>query len=222
MTVRQVGRSDQQRTLTVLSQRDIGKGLPEFSALTPGDAAGFRAAENFRWPLPETFMQALCGLDRQCAAGGKHPAYGAQGRPVEVVAHALEQRRAGHPGEGRVFAAGALQVFRKGQLPTQERAPGAQWPKHPKQQAVDVLGGDAANDARRAQVGAPQLFQGFDFIGQLAQVFFDALGFAAGAGCAQAESAVIQVQRGGTKRRLLEVAKVRIVGLIAQPQINIT
>ncbi|MNC13940.1 hypothetical protein D3C75_617020 [compost metagenome] len=167
-------------------------------------------------------MQALCGLDRQCAAGGKHPAYGAQGRPVEVVAHALEQRRAGHPGEGRVFAAGALQVFRKGQLPTQERAPGAQWPKHPKQQAVDVLGGDAANDARRAQVSAPQLFQGFDFIGQLAQVFFDALGFAAGAGCAQAESAVIQVQRGGTKRRLLEVAKVRIVGLIAQPQINIT
>src|ERR1700741_3497082 len=105
MAARQVGRSDQQRTITVLSQRDIGKGLPEFSALTPGDAAGFRTAENLRWPLPQTLMQALCGLDRQCATGGKYPAHRAQEWPVEVVAHALEQRGAGHPGEGRVLAA---------------------------------------------------------------------------------------------------------------------
>ena len=100
--------------------------------------------------------------------------------------------------------------------------PGAQRPQHPKQQTVDVLGGDAANDARRAQVCAPQLFQGFDFIGQLAQVFFDVLGLATGAGCAQAESAVIQVQCGGTQWRMTKLAQVCIIGLIAQPQIDFT
>ncbi len=80
-----------------------------------------------------------------------------------------------------MLAAGALQVFRKRQLPAHEGSPGAQRPQHPEQQAVDVLGGDAANHAGRTQLGAPQLLQGLDFIVQLAQVFLDALGLAAGA-----------------------------------------
>ncbi|MNY06200.1 hypothetical protein D3C86_1389470 [compost metagenome] len=84
-----------------------------------------------------------------------------------------------------------------------------------------MLGGDAANDARRAKIRAPQLFQGFDFIGQLAQVFFDALGFATGARGAQAQPTVIQIQRSGTERRLLEVAKVRVVRLIGQPYVDV-
>ena len=141
-------------------------------------------------------------------------------RPVEVVAHALEQRRAGDPGERRVFAAGALQIFRERQLLAHERAPGAQRPQHPKQQAVDVLGGDAADDAGLAQVGAPQSLQRFDFIGQLAQGFVDALGFAAGAGGAQAQLAAIQVQRGSGQWRMPIIAQVRVVGLIGQPQID--
>ncbi|MNF80707.1 hypothetical protein D3C84_629560 [compost metagenome] len=166
-------------------------------------------------------MQALCGLDRQCAAGGKHPAHGAQGRPVEVVAHALEQRRAGDPGKRRMLATGALQVFRKGQLPAHERTPGAQRPEHPEQQAIDVLGGNAADDACRTEIGTPQLFQGFDLVGQLPQAFFDALGLATGPGRTQAQPALIQIQRGGTERRLPIIAEVRIVGLIGQPQVHL-
>ncbi len=87
---RQIRRSDQQGAVAVLAQFDTGKGLPPFITLAPGDAAGFRTAEYFRRPLAQALLQASGGLGRQGAAGGKYPAHAAQGRPVEVVAHALE------------------------------------------------------------------------------------------------------------------------------------
>ncbi|MNJ00815.1 hypothetical protein D3C73_1602470 [compost metagenome] len=70
-----------------------------------------------------------------------------------------------------------------------EGAPRAQGPQYPEQQAVDVLSGDTANDAGRAQPGTPQVLQGLDLIGQLPQGFVDALGFATGARGAQAQLA---------------------------------
>ncbi|MNP14527.1 hypothetical protein D3C76_1068560 [compost metagenome] len=171
--------------------------------------------------MPQALLQALRSLGGQGAARGEHPAHAAQGRPIEVVAHALEQRRAGDPGEGRLLTAGTLQVFREGQLPTHERTPGAQRPQHPEQQPVDVLCGNAADHAGRAQVGAPQVFQGLDLVTQLAQGFLDALGLAAGAGGAQAQPAVIEVQFGGVHRRLLHVVGMGVAGLVGQPQIHV-
>ncbi len=99
MAGRQIRRADAQRTLRILTQFYAVEGLPALPALTPGDAAGFRAAENFRRPLAEALLQALCGVGRQCTTGREHPAHGRKTVPVEIVAHAFEQRGAGDPGE---------------------------------------------------------------------------------------------------------------------------
>ncbi|MCY1178293.1 hypothetical protein D9M73_186370 [compost metagenome] len=89
--------------------------------------------------------------------------------------------------------AGLLQVLGEGQWMTCKAAACAQWPQHAKQQAIDVVAGDTAKDAGSAQVCTPQLFQRSNFIGKLAQAFVDALGFATGAGGAQAQLAPIRV-----------------------------
>ena len=73
---------------------------------------------------------------------------------------------------------------------------GAQRPEHAKQQAIDMLGGDAAEDGRALQLGAPQLLQGAHFIGQLAQALVDQLGFAAGTGGAEGQAAAVEIQAG--------------------------
>lgn len=164
-------------------------------------------------------MQTVGRVGGQCATGGEHALDRAQGGPVKIIAHALEQGRAGHPGKVRVLAADALQVFGERQLLTHKRAPSAQRPQHAEQQAVDMLGGDAADDAGLAQVGAPQGFQGLDLIGQLAQGFVDALRLAAGAGGAQAQLAGIQVKGGGGNCGLVERVKVARFG---QPGVNIS
>ena len=84
-----------------------------------------------------------------------------------------------------------------------------------------MLRGDAADQAGVAQVGAPELFQGVDFVGQLAQGFIDALGFAGGAGGAQAQLAAVEVQR-FRRKGLAEVGgQVGIAGLVGQPQVDV-
>ncbi|MNS72963.1 hypothetical protein D3C72_1063880 [compost metagenome] len=95
-----------------------------------------------------------------------------------------------------MFAAGTLQVFGERQLLAHKRAPGTQRPQHAKQQTVNMLGGDAADGAGLTEIRAPQLFQCFDLVGQLAQGFVDALGLAAGAGRAQAQAALVEVHCG--------------------------
>ncbi|MNY82722.1 hypothetical protein D3C86_2250000 [compost metagenome] len=67
MTGWQVRRFNAQRTVLVLAQAHLGKWLPQAVALAPGDAAGFRAAEDFRRPLAQAFVQGLCRLLRQGA-----------------------------------------------------------------------------------------------------------------------------------------------------------
>ncbi|MNL25847.1 hypothetical protein D3C87_1473430 [compost metagenome] len=64
MVGRQVGRGNEQRTVAVLAQLDAGEGLPEILSLAPGNAAGFRAAEDFRRPLAQAVVQALSRLGR--------------------------------------------------------------------------------------------------------------------------------------------------------------
>ncbi len=186
-----------QGAVGVLADRHAGEGLPQGAALAPGDAAGLGAAVDLGGPLAEALLQLGSGVGGQGAAGGEHPAHAAQGGPVEVVAHALEQGGAGDPGEVAGLQAGLLDVLGEGLGPAHEGAAGAQGPEHAEQQAVDVLGGDAGDQGGTGQVGAPEGFQGFDFVGQLAQGLVDQLGFAAGAGGAQHQAAGVQVQRGG-------------------------
>ncbi len=81
-----------------------------------------------------------------------------------------------------------------------------------------MLGGDAADDPGLAQVGAPQVFQGDDLVGQLPQVLLDALGFAAGAGGAQAQLAGVQVQLGRGQGAGLQLVQGRV--LVGQPQVD--
>ena len=67
MACGQVGRGDDQGAVFALAQLHIGKGLPQVLPLTPGDAAGFRAAEDLGRPLAQAFVQGLCCLLRQGA-----------------------------------------------------------------------------------------------------------------------------------------------------------
>ncbi|MNJ31422.1 hypothetical protein D3C77_260590 [compost metagenome] len=119
-----------------------------------------------------------------------------------------------------MLAAGALQVFGKRQLAPQERTPGAQRPQHAKQQAVDVLGGNAADDAGSAQFGAPLLFQGLYFVGQLAQRLVDAFGFAAGTGGTQAQVTAVEIEVCWGQGRVVQRLQLMILRLITDPQID--
>ena len=85
----QVGRRQVQRTFGVLSQLDPGKRRPQFAALTPGNAAGFRTAVDFRGPLAKQAVQFGSGFSWQRAARGKHLTHCTQLRPVEVIAHSF-------------------------------------------------------------------------------------------------------------------------------------
>jgi hypothetical protein len=78
-----------------------------------------------------------------------------------------------------------------------------------------MLGGDAAEDTRAGKLGAPQLLQGVDLVGQLAQGLVDQLGFAAGAGGAQDQAAGIEVEGGGRQRLAIEAIE------LVQPQIGL-
>ena len=116
-----------------------------------------------------------------------------------------------------MLTAGALHVFGERQLLAYKGAAGTQRPQHAKQQAVDMLGSDAADDAGVLEIFAPQGFQRLYFIGQLAQGLVDALGLAAGAGGAQAQLAVVQIEGGGTQGRLIQ--RVQVAGF-DQPGIH--
>ena len=97
-------------------------------------------------------------------------------------------------------AAGASN-FREDQLLAHERAPGAQRPQHPEQQAVNMLGGDAA-DHQALPSRRPRAVQCFDFIGQFAQVSVRCVGLAAGTEVGRRSGQPIQVQGRGAERRV--------------------
>ncbi len=221
MPRREVGRGDAQRALFILADLYTGKRLPQGLPLAPGDPAGLRAAEDLCRPLAETLVQALGRIGGQLTARREHLAHRLQGWPVEVFPHALEQRRAGDPGKGRVGAAGPLQVFGERQLTALETTPGAQGPQHAEQKPVDVLGGDAADDPGRAQSLAPQVLQRVHLTGQLRELLVDALGLAAGPGGAQADAAPGQVQNGRWQGRVEQVVGQRILSLIREPQVYV-
>ncbi|MNJ51540.1 hypothetical protein D3C77_468490 [compost metagenome] len=84
-----------------------------------------------------------------------------------------------------------------------------------------MLGGHTADDARIAQIGTPLLLQGTYFVAQLAQSFVDALGFTAGAGGAQAQAATVQIKVGGGQGRVVQIFKLMVLGLRADPQVDI-
>ena len=129
----QVRRLDTQRACTVQAGAHTGERPPQLAALAPGDATGFRTAEDLGRPLAEVVAQLPRGGQRQGATGGKYPAHAAQCRPVEVVTHAFEQRRAGYPGKVGLFQADALQVFREWLRAADKHPPGAQRPEHAEQ-----------------------------------------------------------------------------------------
>lgn len=56
---RQIRRRNKQGAVAVLAQFDASKRLPQRLALTPGDAAGFRTAEDFCRPLLQALLQTL-------------------------------------------------------------------------------------------------------------------------------------------------------------------
>ncbi|MOA12224.1 hypothetical protein D3C78_1321980 [compost metagenome] len=80
-----------------------------------------------------------------------------------------------------------------------------------------MLGGDAAKNGGSAELGTPQLLQGVHFIGQLAQGFFDQLGLAAGAGGAQGQAALVEIEGGGGQRFAVQRSVVQVV----QPQLDL-
>ena len=146
-------------------------------------------------------LTGLGGRAWQHAARREYLHHLAEDGIVEILAQTLEQCRAADPHHAPTLARQggglALQFLGEGQRLAGEGPPGAERPEHPEEQAIDVLGGDAAKDGRRAKGRAPEALQGGDLVGQLEQLLGDEFGFTAGARGAQGQQRRLQIEPGG-------------------------